>query len=80
MAREDGTYRKDPRADKWIGHAVAEVVELDTEDEADRRQIKELLKTWFANGVLDTEERKDEARRLRTFVVPGNWNEEGAPV
>jgi hypothetical protein len=79
MAAE-GNYRKDPRAENWIGLAVAEVLELDLEDDADRKQIKEILKTWFGNGVLDTEKRQDEARHERTFVVPGNWNEEAATV
>lgn len=73
-----GSYRKDPQADNWIGLAVAEVSGLDAADETDKKQIKDVLKTWFANGVLTTEERKDGKRMSRFFVVPGNWNEEPA--
>jgi hypothetical protein len=79
MAAE-GCYRKDARAEDWIGHAVAEVLDLDLDEEADNKQVKEILKAWFANGVLKTEDRKDEKRRPREFVVPGNWNDEAAPV
>jgi hypothetical protein len=74
MART-GSYRRDPQANDWIGKAVAEVLDLDPGDEADRKQIKAILKKWFANGVLDTEPRKDKDSKKRPFVVPGNWNE-----
>jgi len=76
MAAE-GRYRKDSRAEDWIGRPVAEVLDLDLEDEADRKQVKNILKTWFANGVLDVKSQKDEARRERAYVVPGNWADEG---
>jgi hypothetical protein len=74
MAR-NGPYRSSAQASDWIGRAVAEVLGLDVENEADKKQIKTILKTWFANGVLDTEEREDAHRHHKTFVVPGNWNE-----
>jgi hypothetical protein len=79
MAAE-GSYRKDSRAEDWIGRAVAEVLDLDLEDEADRKQVKDILKTWFANGVLDVKPQKDGTRHERTYVVPGNWTGEGASV
>jgi 5S rRNA maturation endonuclease (ribonuclease M5) len=72
----DGRYRKDSRAEDWIGRAVAEVLDLDLEDEADRKQVKDILKTWFANGVLDTKIQKDDIRHERAYVVPGNWADE----
>jgi hypothetical protein len=72
----NGNYRKSDQAKDWIGYAVAEVLDLDPSDEADKRQIKAILKKWFANGVLDTKDRYDEQqRKTRPFVVPGNWNE-----
>jgi hypothetical protein len=71
----NGNYRKSEQAKDWIGYAVAEVLDLDPSDDADRKQIKAILKKWFANGVLDTKKRLDEHREMRPFVVPGNWNE-----
>ena len=75
MAAE-GAYRKDARSDDWIGLAVAEVVGLDADDKADRVIIKAALAAWFANDVLALKPRKDEHRKERTYVVPGDWNEE----
>jgi hypothetical protein len=71
-----GEYRKDPRSPEWIGHALADVLKLDAED--DKLRIKDILKTWFSNGVLKTESRPDEKSRMREWVVPGNWNESPA--
>jgi hypothetical protein len=71
------SYRKDSRAEDWIGRAVAEVLDLDLDDEADRRQVKDIIKTWFANGVLEVKPQKDGTRHERAYVVPGNWTDEG---
>ena len=86
MAAE-GNYRKDSRAEDWIGHAVAEMLDLDIDDEADSKRIRQILRTWFENRVLTTKSRQDERRKTRVFVVPGDWNEGtygefgmGAPV
>jgi RecA-family ATPase len=73
MAAE-GAYRKDARSDEWIGHAVAEAVGLNPENKADRAIINAALKAWFANGVLAIKRRKDEHRKERPYVVPGDWN------
>ncbi len=74
MAAE-GDWRKDARSEDWIGRAVAEAADLDLEDKADRLTIKAALAAWIANGVLATKARKDEHRKERPFVVPGDWNE-----
>jgi hypothetical protein len=68
-----GSYRKDSRSADWIGRPVAEMLDLDLEDEADRKQLKQILKTWFANHVLTTKEGQDDNRNKRMFVVPGAW-------
>jgi isoleucyl-tRNA synthetase len=76
MAAE-GSYRKDSRSENWIGRAVAEVLNLDLDDEAERKQVKDVLKVWFANGVLEVKLRKDGTRHERNYVAPGNWADEG---
>ena len=49
---------------------------LNANNQTDRKRIRDILKVWFANGVLSTEIREDEQRKKREFVVPGQWNEE----
>ena len=39
---------------------------------ADLAKIKQLLKTWQQNKVLDTEERLDEKSNKREFYVSGS--------
>jgi hypothetical protein len=70
----EGAYRKDARSDDWIGYVVAEVVGLNPDDKADRKIVSTALSAWFANGVLAIKRRKDEHRKERPYVVPGDWN------
>lgn len=75
-----GPYRLDAQAAAWVGKRVADILELDIEDKADREKLKRLVKTWVANGVLETFEGMDDRRRERTFVRPGktSFNSEAA--
>ena len=76
-------YRSNPRSEDWVGHALAKHIGLDLDDKAERERVITILKMWFKNGVLATEQRPDAKRRMREFVVPGNWNEnadDAAPV
>jgi AAA domain len=75
MART-GDWRKEPKSDEWIGHAVAEVLGLDIDKPDDRKKIKGVLSIWFRNKVLDTAKRRDAHRKERQFVVPGDWKED----
>jgi hypothetical protein len=75
MART-GDWRKDPKSDEWIGHAVAEVLGLDIDKPDDLKRIKGVLSIWFGNKVLDTAKRKDAHRKERQFVFPGDWKED----
>jgi hypothetical protein len=50
---------------------VAKVLDIDIDNNPEgRAKITQILKTWFKNGVLDIEERQDENRHKRKFVVP----------
>jgi len=70
-ARRMSAYRRDTQSDDWIGKAVADVLDLDASDQADLKQIKTILKTWFANGVLATEDRKDGSAGYGSSSCPG---------
>lgn len=69
-----GEWRADPRADAWVGHAVAKVLGLDAGDAADGSRIKELLKGWLKSGALKNSDRTDpDTRKKRMFVEVGTW-------
>jgi hypothetical protein len=71
-----GDYRREPRSPEWVGLPLLEHLNLDSDDKGDRKKVGAVLKTWFDNGVLATEERKDDKRRPKQFVIPGPWNED----
>ncbi len=70
-----GDHRADPQAENWIGNVVAEVLDLEPSDKNDRTRIRAILKAWIANGVLKVVQRRDETRRERSFVEPGEWSD-----
>jgi hypothetical protein len=70
-----GQYRADSRSPEWIGNAVADVLDLDAEGEADRKRIKSILRTWYEAKVLAKVERRGENRKMFMFVEPGSWAE-----
>jgi hypothetical protein len=58
-----GQYRADQRSPDWIGGAVADALDLDTENEGDRKRIKVILKAWFAEGVIKKDPRPGPDRQ-----------------
>jgi RecA-family ATPase len=78
VASGTAEYRDDVRASNWIGIPLAERLDLDLNKKPDRAKVKRILKTWFQNKVLDTEEREDTKRMKRKFVVLGTWKPEVA--
>ena len=66
-------WRVDVRAkEAWVGNLVAEILEWEVEKKTGR--IKDILRQWFANGMLVEVERLDQARRPRKFVGVGEWH------
>jgi hypothetical protein len=64
-------YRADSRADNWIGRAIGERLDLDVTDPASAGKVKRISKTWIKNGVLAIDEREDDHRKKRKYVIPG---------
>jgi hypothetical protein len=64
---DQGSYRFDPQATEWVGHAVAEATGLDIQK--DKPRIKALLKIWFAKGWLRTVSRKEPTKGVLKFFV-----------
>jgi hypothetical protein len=61
-------WRESPQATKWVGKAVAQALDLDVGNKAEKARIVALLKVWLASGALVKVEGKDEERQRRTFV------------
>jgi hypothetical protein len=75
----NGNYRREPRSPDWVGLPLLKHLKLDSDDRGDRKKVSAILKTWFDNGVLATEEREDEHRHKKDFVIPGPWNDDAPP-
>ncbi|MGD9656204.1 MAG: AAA family ATPase [Methylocystis sp.] len=68
----EGEWAESVLAKNWAGKAVAGVLGLDLDDEAQKARIKFLLKTWIRNGALRVEERHNaRTGRPQPIIVPG---------
>jgi len=65
-----GDWRESVQAKDWVGHLVAKVAGLSAETA--KARIKAVLRTWFRNGALATEHRRDGKGNDRPFVIVGN--------
>jgi hypothetical protein len=63
-----GKWRENPQAGAWVGHAVANVLNLDAKDKFHKAKIIGMLKVWLAAGSLVVVEGKDEKRETKRFV------------
>jgi len=68
-----GNYRANVQANDWVGKVVAEALDLDIEDTADKTKVKGILKTWLKSGALVKVEKEGEDRKLRPFIEVGEW-------
>jgi hypothetical protein len=73
---QGGAYRADVQAKAdWIGEPLADRLGLDLSQKEDRARVNRIIKKWMQTKVLDTEERLDETRRKRKYIVPGKWTD-----
>jgi len=65
--------RADVRSDQWVGRAVAEVMGLDIEVEADKAKVTRVVRVWTKNGgLIEDSDAKDEKGRKIKAIKPGN--------
>lgn len=68
-----GAWKDSVQASEWAGRAVAKALDLDIEDSAAKEKVKACLKAWKASGALRVERLEDTDRKVRPFVVVGEW-------
>lgn len=66
-------YRASQQSPEWVGHAIAEVLGLDSEDTSDLARIKTVIKAWTANGALVKAKVLDQNRKERPAIEVGTW-------
>jgi hypothetical protein len=67
-ALEDGgPWRKDVRAAKWAGVAIAGALRLDLTAEGVKARVAGLLKGWDEEGTIEVYEALDEKREMRPY-------------
>ena len=64
-------WRADNRAKEWIGHVLAHRFGLDVDSPSAHRRIMATWRQLVQESVLAVEERLDEHRKPRDYVVPG---------
>jgi hypothetical protein len=87
MRQEVGTrdYRADPRAADWGGYALANRLGIDIgahgcsrtlQQNAHRKRIAFVIKSWVSNRALATVRRRNEhTRHDYDYLVPGPWED-----
>ena len=72
-----GTYRADKRSPAWFGYALAPRLGLTVipgvskSDDPESKELDATVRALFKMRILATEERKDDNREIRQYVVAG---------
>jgi hypothetical protein len=77
---QTGTYRADKRSPAWLGYTLAPMLGLTVvygvskSDEPDSMQLDATFRALVKMGAIAIEERKDDHREIRRYVVAGPSN------
>jgi hypothetical protein len=74
-AEADGEpFRASVQAKQWVGHAIAPVLKLDTDNKAHKAKLSAIVKIWISNDVLRVENitSKRDGRDVPCVIV-GEW-------
>lgn len=70
----DDPYRENVRSKRWIGIAVAQLLDLDLDKPAEKARAKAIAKKWIDTNVLKIENWSDKrAGRDVAIVSVGDW-------
>jgi hypothetical protein len=65
-------WRENVQASAWVGKAVAEALDMNVANRADKTKIIAMLNVWRAAGSLVVVEGQDEKREIRKFIEVAN--------
>jgi hypothetical protein len=73
---QGGAHRADSQSPQWFGYAIAKQLNINVRHGIDNppedlARLKAIIKTWLKNDVLAYDEREDEKRKKRKYIVPG---------
>lgn len=63
-----GEHRESEQANDWAGKVVAQILEVDVDNKAEKARIVKMLKTWIKEGHLEVYKKNDANRRPREFI------------
>jgi hypothetical protein len=69
----EGERRENPRAEDWVGKAIADALDLDMDEPAVRKRILAMLKIWLGSGALKVVKGVAKDRHAKKFVKVGEW-------
>jgi hypothetical protein len=76
----DEPPRAHPSSTAWVGHVIARVLSMDTDDKADKARIATMIKTWLKTGVLEQAEIRDTKKGRDVPVILAGKNNPAATV
>lgn len=68
----EGEFRADVRAKDWVGHILADV--LDVDHKKQREKLKKIIRQWVETDMLRIVIKEDKHRNEREFVEVGTWH------
>jgi hypothetical protein len=67
--RNNEPLRDSPQAKQWAGHAIGEILDIDTNDKLGKARVKGMLKQWLKTDVLRAEKIKDGRRGREVGII-----------
>ena len=73
-ADTDEPYRESIQAKRWAGHAIGEVLDIDTTEKSGKARVQLIIKQWIKTDVLRVDKVEDprQGREIQIMVV-GTW-------
>jgi hypothetical protein len=71
---DDDPYRESSQAKRWAGHAIGELLNIDTTEKAGKGRVALIIKQWVKTDVLRIEKILDARQgRETTILIVGTW-------